>query len=70
MFKLCLLDIFICRIEYECLGLKEIVFNKELLKFVFFDKLDEKECILENVNKIVEELIRFDCLLLLLWCII
>lgn len=48
----------------ECLGFKEIVFNKEILKFVFFDKLDEKECIVENVNKIVVELIRFDCLLL------
>lgn len=40
------------------------------MKFVFFDKLDEKECIVENVNKIVVELIRFDCLLLLLWSII
>lgn len=59
---------FICRIEHECLGLKEIVFNKEILKLASFDKPGEKERTVENANKIAAELTRFDCLSL--WSII
>lgn len=58
----------ICRIEQECLGLKEIAFNKELLKLASFDKLAEKERTVENANKIAAELTRFDSLSL--WSII
>lgn len=43
-------------VEMECLGLKEIVFNKEILKLASFDKPDEKERTVENANKIVTEL--------------
>lgn len=43
-------------IEQECLGLKEIAFNKELLKLASFDKLAEKERTVENANKIAAEL--------------
>lgn len=46
----------------ECLGLKEIVFNKEIMKLASFDKPDEKERTVENANKIAAELTRFDCL--------
>lgn len=31
----------ICRIEYDCLELKVIIFNKELWKIVLCDKLDD-----------------------------
>lgn len=30
-----------CRIEYDCLELKVVIFNKELWKFVLFGELEE-----------------------------
>lgn len=56
----------ICRVEQECLGLKEIVFNKEFLKLVSFDKLSEDQHTLESANKIGAELTRFSCLSLMI----